>query len=1086
VIDDSELPPLSDPKPATPHKGPLAWMARNAVASNLLMAALIFGGLVFLANIKQEVFPEFSLDTIAITVPYPGASPAEVERAVTKAIEENVRGLEGVKTVTSTSAEGVSSVLVELQLDAGRDRALSDVKAAVDRITSFPQDAERPTVRLLEFKNQVLSLMIYGDAPEKSLRALADQVREGLLRDPNISQAELAAVRPLEISVEVPQQKLRAHGLTLQQVAHAIRAANIELPAGGIKTDSGEILLRTAERRDFGPEFANIVVLSHPDGTMVRLGDIANVDDSFQQTDQESHFNGHPAAMVLVYRVGDQTPMGVSDAVKNYIEEHQQDLPQGVSLAIWDDRSDMYRQRVDLLMRNAYLGLGLVLLCLGLFLEIRLAFWVTMGIPISFLGSVLLLPSWDVSINMISLFAFIVTLGIVVDDAIVVGEAIYKRRNDGLPLVKAAVQGAHDVVKPVTFSVLTTIVAFSPLLFVPGVMGKFFRNIPTVVIAVLALSLVESLLVLPAHLAHVNPIATRMRKLVAYVFGERLGPFGWIHRKQQRFSSGFERFIQRRFVPVLANCARNRYITLAVGIATLIATAGFVAGGRIDFTFMPKIEIDVVLVNLRMPYGTPAPETKRHLDHMLASYDEVIEEIEGGEDYNVRGVFSQVGASSFNMGPTQLSSAGSHLAQVAVFLHPPDHRNTGAKDLAHRWRKRIGDIPGADNLKFTFTSGASGRAPISIKLSHSNVDTLDRAAAQLADGLRNYAGVKDIDDGVSLGKEQLNFELTPAGRALGLTEVELARQVRNSFFGAEAARQQRGRDEVRVYVRLPFGERTSLHDLDELIVRTPAGGELPLKVAATVKWGRAYTSIKREDSRRVIKVEADVEEGKANANKVMADLNEHVLPKLTRAYPGLSVGLGGQQKQQAESLGALKDGFKLALLIMFALMAIPFRSYVQPIIIMIAIPFGLVGAIGGHVLMGFDLSILSAMGFVALSGVVVNDSLVLISAINDFRQGGMSSYEAVVAGGARRFRPILLTSLTTFLGLAPMILETSMQARFLVPMAISLGFGVLFATFVILLLVPCLYLILVDIGSLGGPAHEAAPRELSIDHMPAQ
>jgi multidrug efflux pump subunit AcrB len=1050
-----------------PKGGPISWMATNHVAANLLMAALIFGGLIFLANIKQEVFPAFALDNITITVPYPGAAPEEVERGVTKLIEEAVRGLDDVKTVTSTSAEGASNVIVELQLDTDKNKALNDVKAAVDRITTFPQDTERPTTALMEFRQQVMSLIIYGDASEHALRALANKTREGLLQSDEITQAELGAVRSLEISVNVPQEKLRAYGLTLERVAAAIRAANVEIPAGGIKTERGEILLRTSQRRDFGSDFGSIVVLSRPDGTVVRLRDVADVDDSFADTDQEALFNGKRAAMVMVHRVGNQTPLGVSAAVHEYIDANEKDLPDGVSYAIWDDRSEMYRQRIDLLMRNAYLGLALVLLCLGLFLEIRLAFWVTLGIPISFLGALLFLPSWDLSINMISLFAFIITLGIVVDDAIVVGEAIHKRKSEGLPALEAAVTGVQDVAKPVIFSVLTTIVAFSPLLFVPGVMGKFFRNIPVVVISVLTLSLIESLFVLPSHLAHKNPIAVRMRGLMAFVFGERLGPFGWIHRTQQRFAKAYERFIETRFRSVLATVVRNRYVSLAIGFAVLASTVGFVAGGHIEFTFMPKIEVDVVLADLRMPYGTPAGESKRHLEHMIASANGVLEETEGGFDGNVMGVFSQVGASTFSMGPRARRVTGSHLAQVAVYLRPPDESKISSKDFTHAWRERIGDIPGAESLKYKFTSGASSQAPISVKLSHTDVPTLEKAAEELASRLRAYSGVKDVDNGVSLGKRQLDFELTPEGRALGLTPMDLARQVRSSFFGAEAARQQRGRDEIRVYVRLPESERSSLHDLDELLIRTPAGGEIPLKMAAHLKWGRAYTFISREDGRRVIKVEADVEEGKANANKVMGEIRKDVLPDLVGAYPGLTYGMSGMQKQQAESLGALKDGFKLALLLMFALMAVPFRSYVQPIIIMMAIPFGLVGAVIGHLLMGFELSFLSAMGFVALSGVVVNDSLVLISAINTYREEGMSTYEAVIAGGVRRFRPIMLTSLTTFFGLAPMILETSQQARFLVPMAISLGYGVLFSTFVILLLVPSLYLVLVDIGSLG-------------------
>ncbi len=1082
--------PISDPNPVRKHGGPLAWMARNSVAANMLMVALILGGLVFLTRIKQEVFPEFALDVISIAVPYPGASPSEVERGVTTAIEENIRGLDGIKTVTSTSREGAASVLVELQLSADADRVLADVKAAVDRIQSFPEDAEEPQTSIVEFKKEVLSLMVYGDAPEKSLRALADKIRDDLLLDESVSRAELSAVRPPEISVNVPREKLRSYGLTLEQVAAAIRAANVEVPAGGIKTARGEILLRTKERRDYGKDFESIVVLSQPDGTRVLLSDVATVDDSFAETDQAAQYNGKPSAMVKVFRIGDQTPITVSDAVRRYVDDNEGSLPPGVKLAVWNDRSEMYRARVDLLRRNALMGLALVLLCLGLFLEIRLAFWVTMGIPISFLGALLFLPAWDISINMISLFAFIVTLGIVVDDAIVVGEAIYKRRQEGLNMARAAVVGAHDVAKPVVFSVLTTIVAFSPLLFVPGVMGKFFRNIPTVVIAVLLLSLVESLLILPAHLAHNNPVASLVKRMFAYIFGPRLGPIGAIYRAQQRFSAYYEGLIETVFVPIVSRTAANRYVAMAVGAATFIGAVGYVAGGHINFTFLPKIEVDVVYAQLMMPYGTPAEKSEQHLERIIRAAEDTIES-EGGREQNVRGIFSQIGVANFGGAGRGMSpTTGSHVVEVAVFLKPPEVRQIRPKDFAAAWRQRIGEISGADSLKFTFSSGASGQAPISIQLKHRDVKTLERAASDLAIRLKEYAGVKDIDDGVALGKYQLDYRLTDDARSLGITQMDLARQVRNAFFGAEASRQQRGRDEVRVYVRLPREERASMYDLEQVMVRTKQGGEVPLSQAASVDWGRAYTQIKREDGSRVITVAADVEESKTNANKVMAGLKREVLPGLLERYPGLKWGLGGQQKNQAESLGALKTGFLLALVVMFALMAIPFRSYVQPVIIMMAIPFGFVGALGGHVLMGYNLSMLSMMGFVALSGVVVNDSLVLISAVNTFREQGMSAREAVLAGAARRFRPIMLTSLTTFLGLSPMILESSMQARFLVPMALSLGFGVLFSTFVILLLVPCLYLILEDVKSLfaglgGGGGHR---RQDSVDFrgLPAE
>jgi multidrug efflux pump subunit AcrB len=664
---------------------------------------------------------------------------------------------------------------------------------------------------------------------------------------------------------------------------------------------------------------------------------------------------------------------------------------------------------------------------------------------------------------MISLFAFIVTLGIVVDDDIDNSEAIYKRRVDGASKAEAALQGTHDVAMPVIFSVLTTVMAFSPLLFIPGVMGKFFYQIPVVVITVLLISLVESLLILPAHLSHDNPVASFVRSILRKVLGEQMGIFGSIARQQQRFSRAVERFVERGFAPLLGRLVRVRYVAVAAGLALLMVSIGFVVGGRIDFTFMPKIQLDVVFAQLKMPYGTPIEESRAQMDRIIAAAKQVLEQ-NGGEDKLSRGMFSQVGGANFGgVGhDARAAQSGSHITEVAVFMVPSDARKISAQQFAQQWRGTIGDLPGADSLKFTFTAGATGSAPISFRLSHDDVPTLERAASALAAKLRTFKGVKDIDDGVALGKEQLDFRLKPEARSLGITEADLARQVRSAFFGAEASRQQRGRDEVRVYVRLPKSERRSLYDVERLLLRTPRGGEIPLSVAAAVSHGRAYTEIRRRNGHRIITVTSDVEELVTNANRVVGELQASFMPELMRTYPGLSYEMSGQQQEQNESMRSMVRGYMMALLAIFALMAIPFRSYAQPLIIMFAIPFGLVGALGGHLLMGYDLSMLSAMGFVALSGVVINDSLVLIAATNDFRRQGMSTRDAVIAGAARRFRPIVLTSLTTFFGLVPMIIETSMQARFLIPMALSLGFGVLFATFVILLLVPCVYLILDD------------------------
>lgn len=1038
-------------------RGPIAWMAKNAVASNVLMLVLIVGGLVTLASgIKQEVFPEVELDIVSIQVSYPGASPAEVEQAVILAVEEAVRGIDGVKKVSSTAMEGLAATHVELLLGTDKDRALNDLKSAIDRITSFPQDAERPTVSMISNRQQVISLVLYGDVDEATLRAVAENSRRELLRDERITYVELSGIRPLEISIEVPQAQLRKYGLTLDEIAARIRAASVELPGGGVKTDAGEVLLRTTERRDRGEDFGDIILLSQPDGSQVRVRDVATVRDGFQENDKEATFNGKRAAMINVFRVGNETPLTVAAAGKEYVQKLQETLPEGLYAAPWFDTSEMYEQRISLLMNNARIGLLLVLLTLGLFLEGRLAFWVTLGIPISFAGSLLFFPVTNISLNMISLFAFIITLGMVVDDAIVVGEAIYKLRTDGKGRLEAAIEGVKEVAQPVIFAILTSCVAFTPMLMVPGPMGKFFRVVPIVVIAVLMISLVESLLILPAHLSHPMPWWLRVI----------LSPYLWVMRLVSKLdmANRLQRFIQEIYVPFLKKALRWRYFTITAGVAILLFTVGYVAG-RIPFTFLPKVEGDLITAHLKMPVGTPAAETERIADRIGATAQSIMDEEDAKSDGPTisRGLYEEVGALSMvEAAPDVLGREGSHLATVMVYLNDAGSRDLTTQQFVQRWRDEIGEIPGAESLVFSYQVAVQPGSPIDIQLIHDDVPTLEAAAERLASEIASYSGLRDIDSGVAKGKEQLDFRLTDQAVAQGLTEFELARQVRAAFFGAEAVRQQRGRDEVRAYVRLPLEERQSLYNVEELIIRTPSGGEMPLAQAAILKRGQAYTAINRTDGRRNISVTADIADEGSNANEIIAQILQRELPQLLADFPGLEYSLGGEQERQAETMSALGLGFVLAMIVMFAMLAVVFRSYSQPLLVMSAIPFGMVGAVWGHVLMGFSLSLMSMMGLVALSGVVVNDSLILIVSVNRYREEGMSMWDAIIAGGARRFRPILLTSLTTFFGLAPMILETSVQARFLVPMAVSLGFGVLAATFIMLLIVPCSYIILED------------------------
>jgi len=1014
-------------------KGLIAWMVNNRVTPNLMMLIFLVGGAILAFAIKKEVFPEFDMGIVTIRVPYPGSSPEEVEQGIILSVEEAIRGLEGVKEVTAMASEGSGMVMAELLEGANQQKVYQDIKQEIDRITTFPEDAEEPEVSMAAWRREVLQIELYGDVSEWVLRGLAEQIRDSLLQYPDISQVELQGARDYEVQILIDQKTLRTYGLTLQSVAQKIKATSVEIPGGYIETEGGDVLLRVKDRRDWAREFAQIPVVTSADGSILYLENIAQVKDDFADTDRAAFFNGFRAIGIEIFRIGAQTPTGVSAAARQAMQEIQSQLPPGVHWTISRDRSDIYRQRLTLLLKNAGYGLALVLLLLGIFLEFKLAMWVTMGIPISFLGAFLFLPAMDVTINMISMFAFIIALGIVVDDAIVVGENVYDYRNQGMGFVKAAIQGARDVSIPVTFSITTNIVAFLPLCFVPGAMGKVWMVIPMVVITVFIISWVESILILPSHLAH----AHRRSKNWLAVF---------LHDRQQAFSRKFERFIETVFAPFLDRCIKYRHITVALGIAVLIMIVSYVMSGHIGMISMPRVEADYTIVTATLPFGSSMQKVERVNDFLLQKASEVVSE--NGGDQLSTGVYTRIEENT---------------AQVRIYLTDPEMRPVSTTEITALWRDKVGQVPGLESLRFESDRGGPGSgAALSIELSHRDIDVLDKASEKLAAMLGDFPNVKDIDDGYTPGKEQLNFKIKPEGQSLGLTGQEIARQVRNSFYGAEALRQQRGRSEIRVRVKLPKEQRNSEYDIEQLLVRTPLGKDVPLMQVATVERGRSYTSIQRRNGRRTVTVTANVEPID-DTSQVKTTLEEDVLPQLVKDYPGLSYQWEGRQADLSEGMQSLLIGFIFALLGIYAMLAIPFKSYAQPIIVMVAIPFGIIGAVIGHMIMGYSLSMMSFMGIVALSGVVVNDSLILIDYANQIRrESGVSAFEAIHQAGIRRFRPIMLTTLTTFGGLTPMIFETSRQARFMIPMAISLGYGILFSTTVTLVLVPCLYMMLND------------------------
>jgi multidrug efflux pump subunit AcrB len=1025
---------------------PIQWMARNHVAANLLMTILVVGGILVGFSVKQEVFPGIDLDIITVTVPYPGAGPEEVEEGVLLKLEENLSGVNGVKEVRSSASEGVGVVTVEVLSGEDIKEVLEDVKTEVDRISTFPDEAEAPVVKRVAVKSEVISVVAYGDVSERALREYAEEIQDELLALKGVTQVDLKGVRPFEISIEIPESTLNKYALTLDTVAARVRTASLNLPAGFIKTDGGVVLLRSKETRYRGVEYADIVVIEKPDGSVVRLGQIATIKDTFAETDVYGTFDGQPGAMVTVFRVGDQKPVELADTVKAYVAQKAQMLPDSVRIATWNDQSELFKGRKELLMRNAFLGLILVLLTLGLFLEVRLSLWVMLGLPISFLGAIMLMPAMDVSINMISMFAFILVLGIVVDDAIVVGESIYEHRRLGKPYLKAAVDGTVEVAGPVVFSVLSTIAAFLPLMFVDGMMGKIMEVIPLIVIPVLAVSLIECLFILPAHLS-----IGEVKK------DKKHGKRAVFRKWREGFNARLVNFVKGPYTKLLTLCLNYKAIALATAFSILFLSIGLVGGGIIKFRFMPEVEGDIVLATVQMPIGTTLEETGRVQQHIVKRGLQTIEALEAQEGGDVlKNIFSLVGMTfggSHPNAPAGVSS--SHLSSMIMYLVPGEDRKVTTTEIAKRWKDSIGEIPGVENLIFKSNLLDLG-ANTNVRLAHKDFGILDAAADQLKTTLAQYPGVVNIDDSYSQGKRELNLSIKPEARTLGLTEAALARQVRSAFYGSEALRVQRGRNEVKVMVRYPKADRNTIASFENMYIRS-AQGSVPLSAAAQITEGRGFSTISRTDRKRVVSVTADVDASLANAEEINSELKKLIVPALIEQYPGLSVEFEGEDKERQESMQSMLKGFLFALLMIYALLAIPFGSYSQPLVIMAAIPFGIVGGIFGHWLMGYNLSILSLFGIVALSGVVVNDSLLFIDHINRKRKEGMELFESIIVSGQRRFRPILLTSLTTFFGLAPMLAEQSLQAKFLIPMAISLAFGVLFATFITLLLIPTLY-----------------------------
>lgn len=1041
----------------TSEKGLIAWFASNHVAANLLMWLIILAGIVSAFSIRKQTSPDFELNTIIVQVPYLGAAPQEVEEGVVIKIEEAIQDIEGIVTITSVAREGRGTVTIEIASDQDLNEALSEIKTRVDAISTFPGLTEKPVIFKQSFPIPVLMVSVYGDLDEFTRKDLAQQVREDLMAIPAVNQVQFLGNQDYEISIEVSEHILRQYGLTMSEISEAIRQSAVDLPGGTINTSGGDILLRTEGQVYSGREYGKLVLRTYPDGTRVTLDDVANIKDGFVERRGFGHFNGKRSATLRVLAGGDQNELATAAAVKAYIEEKASSLPPGVYMDTWIDRSYYLKGRLELMLVNMAQGALLVFLTLSLFLRLKVAWWVVIGIPITFCGAVLLMPigPWPVTINMLSLFGFILVLGIVVDDAIIIGESVYtKIRSDGHTLDNV-IRGTKRVATPATFGVLTTIAAFAPMLFVGGIVGPFFEAMSVVVVLCLLFSLVESKLILPAHLVRANIKPVNEEEIFApYRTVHFLWrPVKFFQRIQRHVQHGLNSLIHTRYKPLLERAVDNRGVTLAIFFGVLIITFGIMNSGIVRTVIFPSVPGDSIRMELTMQNGTP-PEVRniamqRLESAVLSINDEFRLEYPDEEDpVNHVGAFGR----SDNSGV------------IFVEISKDEDRRLQSADISKMWRERAGDIAGVKDLTFSGGMHIGGGVPLSFNLIGDNLESLQEAAVELQEKLRSFDGVFDITNSLDSGGEEIRLYIKPEAEALGLTMSSLGRQVRQAFYGEEAQRIQRGRDELKVMIRYPEENRRSIADLENMRIRTPSGDEVPFQSVAEVEFGQSYSRIRRLNRKRTVTVSADIDPDQVEPGEVIKEISEEFMPELLSRYSGVEYSLEGASLEEGKLIRNLAYASIVALFLIYALLAIPLHSYSQPLIIMSVIPFGLIGAVIGHILLGKAISMYSMFGLIALSGVVVNDSLIMVDFINKARAEGTRIRDAVLQSGTLRFRAIILTSLTTAVGLMPILFEKSLQAQYVKPMAISMAFGIIFATVITLFLIPALYMLLDDLG----------------------
>lgn len=1075
-------------------KSIIRWAINSAPGMNVILLAVMSVGAASLYFMRREVFPEFELEVVMVTVPYPGSTPEDVETGICQKVEEAVRSIDGIKQVTSIAQEGAGFVLMELRADVPDvQKILNEISREVERIPSFPEMAEDPEVTQITFREAAIRVGIVGpdsDSPdaEARLREVAESVRDAILRLPTVSTASIMGAKPYQIDIEIPEEQLRRYGLSLERVAALVRSHNVELPGGQLKAEGQEILLRAKNKGRIGDEIRQLPLITQANGAVLTIADVGKVRDEFEDISSVSEINGHPAMVVNVERTKTEDLLAMVDSVKAFVDgEGQRLLPEGYRYEIWGDTSTDVRDRLDLLVRNGVSGLILVFIVLALFLEIRLAFWVALGIPASILGAGLVLGWGGQTLNMLSLFSFLMALGIVVDDAIVIGENIFAHKAMGKDLMHAAVDGAAEVLPSVMASVTTTVIAFSPMFFVSGVMGKFMAVIPFAVIAMLVISLLESTFVLPCHLAHPHNGLFRVLHIVSYP----IRPFGlllnWLSDRATEF---LDWVADRIYLPMLHFSLRYPAVPLATAFAMILVTVGLVRGGVVPTVLFPKTDANNVRATITFPDGTPLSVTDAATKRMEEAIRVVSRQVaekrsqETGKPVDkiypvtsddvsgpVKLTFRQVGEITSTSGPAADSGgSGSHVGQIFVELYDTTIRTTSSEDLLALWRREVGEIPGAESITYGSVSVGPGGKPIEFKILAPGDKTEQLAAATEAmkTKLAEYEGVFDISDDNTPGKWEFQMKVKDEALATGITPTDLGQTVRNAYYGAEVMRLQRGRHEVKLMVRYPQDERRSLADFREIRVRTQDGGERPITELAEINVQRGFSEINRVNQQRSITITADLDETKTNADVIISRLQAEFVPNLQEQFPAISLKWEGQREQSRESVGSLMVGFVVALLLMFVLLVLQFRSYAQPVIIMAIIPFGLIGAVWGHAVLGLPLTLFSMFGLVALAGVVVNDSIVLIDFINTRVREHEDPQQALAESGRRRFRPVMLTSMTTIAGLIPLLMEKSFQAQLLIPMAASLAFGLMLATFLVLFLVPLFYQIYLRTAELVG------------------